>query len=113
MSGLPALVFFLALIAFVVFESVQVVRGRVHLGGIARAALELLIVSPVLVVIILGTNKIFERLGLGDPEATLLRRWVAVSALFVVWAPWMHYRATRPRKERTGSDFNRSDAEGK
>jgi hypothetical protein len=73
MSGLPAIVFFLALIAFVCFETVQVVRGRVHLGGIARAALELLIVSPVIILLVVETNKVFEWLGLGEPEATLFR----------------------------------------
>ena len=44
----PYFVVFVGLVAFLCFEAVQVVRGRVHLGGIARAALELLIVSPVI-----------------------------------------------------------------
>jgi hypothetical protein len=73
-EGIFALAFFFGLIIFVCFEAVQVARGRIHLAGIGRAGLEILILSPAIVLI---------------------------PVLALIWAPWTHYRAlhiTRARK---------------
>ena len=75
------------------FETIQVIRGRVHLGGIVRAFIELLIISPVIVLLVIVNRKISEYLGLDSLESSALLRWVAPPVVFLIWAPWTHYRA--------------------
>jgi len=99
-SGLFALAFFVGLIGFVCFEAVQLVRGRVHLGGIGRAALELLIVAPLIVLVVVVAKELSARFGLNDLEARLFSKWLGLFVLLLVWAPWSHYRASRaPRRK--------------
>lgn len=99
----PYILFPVGLVAFLSFEIVQVVRGRVHLSGIARAALELLILSPAIVLLILARAKISEGIGLNELEATVLRRSVSVTILGLIVAPWTHYRAKAKSPRRLGS----------
>lgn len=99
----PPVVFFGGLVVFLCFEAVQVVRGRVHLRGIARAAVELLLISPVMILLIVATGKISEWLRLNDLEATVFGRWVSVTILCLIVAPWTHYRAKAKSPRRLGS----------
>ncbi len=93
--GFTALVFFGGLVFFVCFEAVQVIRGRVHLQGIARAALELLIISPAIILLIVARDKISDSLGLNDLERLALFKWVILPILALIWVPWSHYTATQ------------------
>jgi hypothetical protein len=100
LGGLFALGFFAGLIVFLGFEAVQLARGRVHLRGIGRAALELIIVSPVIVLVIVLANRFSEHFGFSDFESRVFRKWLCLFVLFLVWAPWSHYRALqKSRKE--------------
>jgi hypothetical protein len=60
----------------------------------------LLIISPAIVLLVVLADKISERLGLNHLEGTVLRRWIAMSVLLLIWAPWTHYRASRVAKKR-------------
>ncbi len=92
-QGVLAFVFFCGLIVFVLFETIQVIRGRVHLGGIVRAFIELLIISPVIFLLVIVNRKISEHFGLDSLESSALSRWIAVPVLSLIWTPWTHYRA--------------------
>jgi hypothetical protein len=98
-SGILALAFFVGL-AFVCFEAVQFARGRVHLREISRAALELLIVAPVVALIIVICETISNHFGFGDLEAKLFTKWATCVVLLLVWAPWSHYRMQRHSREK-------------
>jgi hypothetical protein len=102
-GGLLALVFFLGLILFVCFEGVQLARGKVHLRGIARAALEVLVVLPIIVLLVVVGNKISDRLGFDEVEARAFTRQLALLVLLAVWAPWSHYRGRTGARSRQDS----------
>lgn len=99
-QGFFALAFFLVLIIFVCFEAVQVARGKIHLAGIFRAALEILILSPVIVLLIVLVNKVSDKYDLDWSEQSWLVKLVVIPALAVIWAPWTHYRASQITKSR-------------
>jgi len=105
-GGLLALAFFLGLVVFVCFEAVQLARGRVHVRGIGRAALELLVVSPIIVLMILICNRIAEHFRLDAVEASAVRRWLTCFVLLLIWAPWSHYRVqTHSRRIKHRAQF--------
>jgi hypothetical protein len=99
----PYIIFPVSLVAFLCFEMVQVVRGQVHLSGIARAALELLILSPVIVLLVVATGKISERLGLNDLEATGLSQMGERHDTRLDRGSLDHYRAKIKPPRRLGS----------
>jgi hypothetical protein len=106
-GGIAALAFFVGLVVFVCFEGVQVARGRVHLSGILRAGLELLIMSPVIVLLVVVIDKVSEKFGLDWLEKNGLVRLFAIPLLALIWAPWTHYRAsqiTRRRRRRSATN---------
>lgn len=98
-TGLFAFAVFLGLVVFLCFEATQLARGRVHIRGVGRAALELLIVSPVIVLLTVLENKFSEHFGFNRVESRALK-WLSSFVLLLVWAPWTHYRALqKSRKE--------------
>jgi hypothetical protein len=112
-EGVFSLIFFAILIVFVLVEAYQVARGRIHLRGIGRAALELLIVSPVMVFMIFVCNRIAEHFNFNGLEANFVGRWITCLVLLVVWVPWSHYRAqTHTRRLRNHVSQNPKKSEG-
>jgi hypothetical protein len=99
-EGIFALAFFFGLIIFVCFEAVQVARGRIHLAGIGRAGLEILILSPAIVLMIFLLMKLSDRFDLDWVEQNVFLKIVLIPVLALIWAPWTHYRALHITRER-------------
>jgi protein-S-isoprenylcysteine O-methyltransferase Ste14 len=101
-EGIFALGFFFGLIIFVCFEAVQVARGRgrIHLAGIGRAGLEVLILSPAIVLVIFLLMKLSDRFDLDWVEQNVFLKIVLIPVLALIWASWTHYRALHITRER-------------